>query len=152
SGKIGIVCLVHSWCASRWCRTSVELNCRLLALIDREEFIGKLQNDQGDGGAVRLANAVSLPRAVSLVLRRQEMVADAGEVFVPVFVAGEVKGLGGVELAVKAVTVFVPAVAPLETVPDVVEATPGDGRVVFSGVVQRGDGGGGYRQPRSASR
>src|SRR5579871_992664 len=157
------ICCRSFWCASlsraspaRSASCSVSIRLVPLfwsTLINRKEFIGQLQNDEGNGSPVRLADAVSFPRSVSFVLHRKQMVADGGKVLVPVFVAGKIEGLGRIKLAIKTVAVPVPAVAPsLETVPDVVETTFGDRCVVLAGVVQRGDGRGRNRQPGATPR
>ena len=70
-----------------------------LTLINRKILVRKLQDDQSDARAVSLPDAVAGPGTVA-GLQLDQLIAGAGEIIVPVFVAGLIKGLGGVEMGV----------------------------------------------------
>ena len=101
---------------------SLKIASPSLALENREKLERKLQDDHGDRGAVDLADAVAVPRAVGACMASNWSRA-AGEVLVPVLVAGHVEPLGGVEVRVEGVAAaLVPPLAGAELVPDVFQA------------------------------
>ncbi len=125
-----------------------------LSLINRQKLIRQLQNDRPDGRAVDRTDAVAIPAAVG-VLHTQKLIARLGEIVVPDLGVGRlVKRLGRIQMRVKLVA---RALSPLpfclvKLFENIMQAIVGQLGIIIPGIVKRGDGGGGNRQPGATTR